>query len=92
MTEGEKGQGVSPSRPLFIVAVVIAAWAVAVVFYASTFPDGEGVLAGGALFGVGCLIAGMGYLSMLRRSAMRKRESSMKKLLEKRRQERERES
>ena len=79
----------APGRPLLIVAVVIAAWATAVVFYARTFPDGQGILAGGALFGVGCLIAGMGYLSMLRRVAMRNRERSMQKLLEKRRRERE---
>ena len=89
MSEGARWQGIALNRPLAIISVVIAAWGVAVTLYARSMPAPQGVYAGGALFAVGCLIAGMGYLSMLRREALRKRESSLKKILEERRRERE---
>jgi len=81
-------EGVGIPRPAAVLVAVLAGWTAFVIFYISGVPAGQRPLLGGSLFGVGCLLAGMGYLSMLRRQAMRQRQQSLAAILEKRRRER----
>lgn len=85
---GEKGGGPSPA--LIALVTGLAAWTVMVIVLTASVPPAQRVLLAGSLLAVGGLICGMGYLSTLRRRALRQRQDSLRRMLERRRRERTR--
>jgi uncharacterized membrane protein YidH (DUF202 family) len=75
------------SRALMLLAAGYAAWVVIVLYITSTGAPAQRALLAGTLLAVGGLICGMGYLSILRRSALRQRQDALQRLLDKRRRE-----
>lgn len=85
MAGNEEGK---PAPVLLFLAAGYAAWAVIVLYITATVQPAQRVLVAGPLLGMGALICGMGYLSLIRRRALRARQSSLERLLELRRRER----
>jgi hypothetical protein len=81
----DTSRGLSPSQ--LLLAAGYAAWVVVVLYYTASLPPAQRFLVAGTLLAVGGLVCGMGYLSTLRRSALRQRQDSLQRLLEKRRRE-----
>ncbi len=77
-----------PSPVLLFLAAGYVAWVIIVLYITSPVEPAQRVLVAGPLLGMGALIAGMGYLSLLRRRALRQRQSSLERMLELRRRER----
>ena len=79
-----------PSMPVVLLIIAFSAWTSMVLYLTAPIPPGQRVFVAGSLLAVGALICGMGYLSTLRRGALRKRQETLDKLLEMRRRERTR--
>jgi uncharacterized membrane protein YidH (DUF202 family) len=75
------------SWALMLLSAGYAAWVVTVLFITSSGVPAQRALIAGTLMAVGGLVCGMGYLSILRRSALRQRQDSLQRLLDKRRRE-----
>lgn len=73
---------------LLVLAAGYVAWVVIVLFITSSVEPAQRVLVAGPLLAIGALITGMGYLSLIRRRALRMRQSSLERMLELRRRER----
>ena len=82
------GNDRKPAPVLLYLAAGFAAWAVTVLYITATVEPAARVLVAGPLLAMGALILGMGYLSILRRRALRKRQDTLGRLLEKSRNER----
>jgi hypothetical protein len=76
--------------PLAFIAAFAAVWTLVVAWVGATTPSGpwEGrFLAIAPLAVVGAVICALGYLSLIKRRAIRNHQSSLKKILEERRRE-----
>jgi len=78
-----------PLPALLLLVAGYAAWVVIVLYITSSVLPAQRVLVAGSLLAVGALVCGMGYLSTIRRRAMRQRQDSLQRILEKRRRERD---
>ena len=75
--------------PRSFLAVFSVAWALVVVWLALSMPPEQRLLSAGPVAVVGAVIGALGYLSMVKRRAVRARQDSIQKMLKLRRQERE---
>ena len=82
-------QKARPTGPLMLLLLGYAGWTVVVLSFTASAPPAQRVLLAGSLLAVGGLVCGMGYLSALRRRALRQRQDSLQRMLERRRRERE---
>ena len=76
--------------PLAFIAAFAVVWTLVVAAVTSTMPSGpwEGRLLAVAPLGVvGAVICALGYLSLMKRRAIRRHQSSLQKMLEERRRE-----
>jgi len=80
--------GDGPPPALLALVAGYAVWAVVVLYITSTVALPQRAIVAGTLLAIGALVGGMGYLSTLRRRAMRARQDSLQRILEKRRKER----
>jgi len=80
--------------PMMFVAIFATAWALVVILFVlsdngspASFSPQQRLWAAAPLAVVGAVICALGYLSMVKRRAMRRSRSSLDRLLEQRRQE-----
>jgi hypothetical protein len=83
-----KDPDVRPGPMLLVLAAGYVAWVLIVLTITSSVQPAQRVLVAGPLLAIGALITGMGYLSLIRRRALRVRQSSLERMLELRRRER----
>lgn len=82
---GQPGAG--SLGPRFFIAVFSVTWAIVVLWLALSAPPDGRLLSAGPVAVVGVVIGALGYLSMIKRRAVRARQASIQKMLELRRQE-----
>jgi len=73
---------------MMLLLSMYTVWVVIVLVITAPLALVQRVLVAGPLLAIGGLLCGMGYLSSLRRRALRRREGSLQRLLEQRRRER----
>jgi hypothetical protein len=74
--------------PRVFIGIFAVVWALVVVILVMGLPPDQRLLSAGPLAVVGAVIGALGYMSMVKRRAVRDRQKAMERMLEQRRRER----